>query len=309
FYFSGNQQTTAGIHYRMRWYKLNLFGETAMTGNGSIATINGFIVTPISQVSLVTLHRYYSPEFDTFYATAFSETSRINNESGWYLGTEIRPFRRWKIAAYADSYRFVWPKYGIDAPSVGADYLLQIDYAAQRNIVMFWRFKYEEKENNLSGTSSVMPLVVPIQKTSLRYNLSYSFRNFSFKNTLEGNLVRQADDAPTYGIIASQDLSYSFFTIPLAIDVRYQFFDAVNYENRFYSYEKDVLYAFSIPMYFGLGSRYYLNLRYNLNKSLSIWFKIAQTVYADDRESLSTGNETIYGNRKTDIRFLLKWNF
>ncbi|MDD5183917.1 MAG: helix-hairpin-helix domain-containing protein [Paludibacter sp.] len=309
FYFSGNQQTTAGIHYRMRWYKLNLFGETAMTGNGSIATINGFIVTPISQVSLVTLHRYYSPEFDTFYATAFSETSRINNESGWYLGTEIRPFRRWKIAAYADSYRFVWPKYGIDAPSVGADYLLQIDYAAQRNIVMFWRFKYEEKENNLSGTSSVMPLVVPIQKTSLRYNLSYSFRNFSFKNTLEGNLVRQADDAPTHGIIASQDLSYTFSTIPVVIDVRYQFFDAVNYENRFYSYEKDVLYAFSIPMYFGLGSRYYLNLRYNLNKSLSIWFKIAQTVYADDRESLSTGNETIYGNRKTDIRFLLKWNF
>jgi len=50
-------------------------------------------------------------------------------------------------------------------------------------------------------------------------------------------------------------------------------------------------------------------MRYNLNKHFSLWFKIAQTVYADDRESLSTGNETISGNRKTDIRFLLKWNF
>ena len=38
--------------------------------------------------------------------------------------------------------------------------------------------------------------------------------------------------------------------------------------------------------------------------SISFWFKIAQTVYADDRETLSTGNESINGNRKTDFRFL-----
>jgi len=36
---------------------------------------------------------------------------------------------------------------------------------------------------------------------------------------------------------------------------------------------------------------------------------LAQTVYADDRESLGTGNETISGNRKTDVRFLVKWEF
>jgi len=118
---------------------------------------------------------------------------------------------------------------------------------------MFWRLKYEEKENNLSGTTSVMPLVVPIQKTSLRYNLSYSFRNFRFKNVLEGNLACEADASPTYGIIASQDLSYAFSTIPLAIDVRFQFFDAVNYENRFYSYEKDVLYVLFHSHVFWIG--------------------------------------------------------
>ena len=309
FYFSGNQQTTAGVHYRLRWQKLNLFGETAMTDNGSIATLNGFSFSPISQVSLVALHRYYSPEFDTFYATSFSETSRINNENGFYLGAEVRPFKKWKIAAYADSYRFPWPKYGIDAPSIGKDYLFQIDFATQRNIAMFWRFKYEEKQSNFSGTGAIMPVIVPIQKTSLRYNLTYSFGNFSFKNVLEGNLARQADAPWAYGIIASQDVSYAFSTIPLKIDLRYQFFDALNYENRFYSFEKDVLYAFSIPMYFGLGSRYYLNLQYDLSKRLSLWFKIAQTVYADERESMSSGNETILGNRKTDMRFLLKWDF
>jgi hypothetical protein len=309
FYFTGNVQTTEGVFYRYRWKKLNVFGETAFTDNGSVASLNGFYFNPISQVSLVVLHRYYSPEYDTFYASSFSETSRINNEKGLYLGAEVRPFRKWKLAMYADSYQFPWPKYGIDAPSIGKDYLLQADFAAKKNIAMYWRFKFEEKQTNLSITGAVMPVVVPIQKSSLRYQLTYSFENFSFKNMLEGNLARQGDSNCSYGIIASQDVSYDCKTIPLKLDFRYQFFDAQNYENRFYAYEKDVLYAFSIPMYFGLGSRYYLNLQYDLNKRLTIWFKIAQTVYADDRESLSSGNETISGNRKTDMRLLMKWEF
>ncbi|MEI6554755.1 MAG: helix-hairpin-helix domain-containing protein [Paludibacter sp.] len=309
FYFSGKRQKTGGVFYRYRWKKLNLFGETAVTDNGSIATLNGCYFSPVSQLSLVVLQRYYSPEYDTFYASSFAETSRINNESGLYLGAEVRPFRKWKLAAYADSYRFPWPKYGIDAPSVGNDYLFQADFAAKRNLNMYWRFKYEEKQTNLSTTGAVMPVIVPLQKTSLRYQLTYSYGNFNFKNVLEGNLSRQAGTDWTYGVIASQDLSYTFQRIPLKMDVRFQFFDAQDYENRFYSYEKDVLYAFSIPMYYGLGSRYYLNLQYDVTKRLSLWFKIAQTVYADDRESLSSGNETILGNRKTDMRLLLKWEF
>jgi len=309
FYFSGKQQTTAGFNYRLRWHKINLFGETGITDNGAIATLNGFTFSPLSQISLVALHRYYSPEYDTFYATAFSETSRINNESGLYLGAEIRPIKKWKISTYIDSYHFEWPKYGIDAPSVGRDYLMQIDYAAQRNISMFWRLKYEEKQSNVISEESVMPVIAPLKKVSLRYNLNYFIGKFSFKNVIEGNLVKQASAQWTYGVIASQDVSYVFTSIPLKMDVRFQFFDAVNYQNRLYSYEKDVLYAFSIPMYFGLGSRYYFNMQYSINEQLALWFKMAQTVYADERESMSSGNETIVGNRKTDIRLMIKWNF
>jgi len=309
FYFSGNKQTTGGLFYRLRWKKLNLFGETATTSNGSIATLNGCYFNPVSQVSLVVLHRYYSPEYDTFYASSFSETSRINNETGLYIGTEVRPFRKWKFAAYADSYRFPWHKYGIDAPSVGKDYLFQADFAAKKNISMYWRFKYEEKQTNLSTTGAVMPVVVPIQKTSLRYNLVYLMNNFSFKNILEGNLSRQGGAGWTYGFMALQDVSYDVPSFPLKINFRYQVFDAVDYENRFYSYERDVPFAFSIPVFYGLGSRYYLNLIYKMNKQFSVWFKIGQTVYADDRETLSSGNETITGNRKTDLRLLVKWEF
>ena len=310
FYFRGKQQTSAGINYRMRLKKLNIFGETAMMGNGALATLNGCYFSPASQVNLVVVQRYYSPEYDSFYASSFGENSRVSNESGIYLGAEVRPFRRWRMAAYADSYRFPWPKYGVDAPSLGNDYLFQADFTPKRNLAMFWRLRYKMYQDNLSASESTMPVIIPHKKASLRYQLSYTSGNFSFKNVLEGNLVdKSGTNNWTYGIIAAQDVSYSFEKIPLQIDFRYQFFDATDYENRFYSYEKDVLYAFSIPMYYGQGSRCYLNLQYDLTKKITLWFKIAQTIYADDRESLSSGNEAISGNRKTDVRFLLRWKF
>ena len=309
FYFGGNKQSSAGINYRARWHKFNFFGETAVSEKWSMATINGLSFSPHSQVSVVILQRYFSPEYDTFYANTFSESSRVNNESGIYLGAEIRPYKRWKIAAYADSYRFQWPRFGVDAPSLGQDYLCQLDFASRKDLSMFWRIKYEEKFENASNSEDVMALIVPLQKASFRYQLSYSYRGFSCRNIIEGNMTEKGNSGYKYGVTALQDVSYSFSNLPLTVDVRYQFFDAVDYDNRFYSYEKDILYAFAIPMYYGKGSRYYLNIKYDLTNSISLWCKFAQTVYADGRESISSGKEEIKGNRKSDVRFMLRWEF
>ena len=309
FYFSGKNQTTGSINYRLRWQKLNFFGETAITDKMAMATINGMNFSPVSRVSLVALHRCFSKEYDSFFANTFSETSRVNNENGFYLGAEVRPVKYWKISAYIDSYNFPWPKFGIDAPSVGKDYLLQANYTPKRNVAMFWRFKFEEKEHNYSDTISTMPVVLPQPKWSARYQLNYSFGRFSFKNQLDANGYSDGVNKPTYGFSALQDVSYDFAQIPLSVDIRLHVFDAQNFENRFYTYEKDVLYAFSIPLIYGLGTRYYINLRYDAGKNLSFWLKIAQTVYADNRTAISSNNEEIAGNRKTDFRFLLRWKF
>jgi hypothetical protein len=308
FYFSGNKQTTGGIHYRLRWHKLNFFGESAMTTDFAFATINGALYSPISRLSLVAVYRYYAAGYDTFYANSLSETSRINNEQGFYFGSEIRPFRYWKISFYADSFYFPWIKYGIDTPSSGGDFLLQADYSPKRDLNMFWRFRYKSKMQNVSGAETILPSIAPNEKLSLRYNLNYTYRRFSFKNIIEGNVVKKAGNNHwTYGVNAIQDISYSFAEIPLRIDFSFRFFDAENYDNRIYAYEKDILYAFSIPVYYGIGNRYYLNIRYELNKNISFWLKIAQAAYADDRDVIGSGNEQIQGNRKTDIRFLLRW--
>ena len=309
FYFNGNEQWAASINYKTRWQKLTFFGETALSDKLAVASTNTLTLSPISRVNLVMLHRYFSKEFDVLYARTFSESSRVNNETGTYVGVEVFPIIHWKISAYADSYRFDWMKFGIDAPSTGKDMLIQADYTPQRNLSMYWRFKHEVNARNYTDTLSTMPILTNQIKWQARFQLNYSFGNFSFRNQLDANRYRSGMEKATFGFSALQDISYKFSTVPLNMNLRFQVFDAQNYNNRIYSYEKDVLYAFSIPMNYGLGARYYLNLRYDLRENLSLWLKMAQSVYADDRTSVGSGNEETEGNRRTDMRFLIRWKF
>lgn len=307
FYFKGKSQTTAGVDHRFRLGKLNFFGETALTNQAGTGSVNGLLFSPTSTVSIVSLWRYYSPKYDTFYANAFSESTRTNNETGVYTGVEARPFRYWKIAFYADSYRFMWLKYGVNAPTTGQDYLLQADYSPKRNLFMNWRLKLETKEKNNSEQTINFP--VKYTKAALRYQLTYNFGNFSTKNLIEVNYSDSAKSDGKIGFAAYQDLSYSFRKIPFSIDLRYLLFDVPDYDNRLYLYEKDILYAFSIPMYSGSGTRFYVNMKYHVSKNFAVWLKIAQTKYSDGRQFTGSGNDEITGNKKTDIRFLLNYKF
>jgi len=308
-FFSGKSQTSGGFHYRLRWHKLNFFGETAMTDNLAFATTNGVSFMPISRAGFVVLHRYFAPEYNALFANAFGETSRTSNEKGIYLGTEIYPVRRWKISAYADATSFPWLRYGVSSPSNTTDYMLNADFTVHRNLWMLWRVNYKKREMNFTASTNPTAELIPHKRLAFRYGLNSVYGNFRFQTLVLGNVVRRSDFDWTYGVSALQDVSYVFKKIPLRIDFRYQFFDVENFDNRIYTYERDVLHAFSIPMNYGIGSRYYLNVKYDLRKNISIWFKISQTTFADDRETTGTGNDQIEGNRRTNARLLMRWKF
>jgi len=308
FYFNGNHQLVAGVNYRYRWKKFNFFGETATQDKGGIATLNGMTLSPISTVSFVALYRYYSNKYDVLLANAFSEGSRVNSEEGLYFGVEVHPMRKWKLTAYADSYSFPWLNYSVSRPTDGYDLLFTANFMPSRKVEMYWRFRYEQKEKDLAA-GAITNYTGKYDKASLRYYLTFTLNEqFSLKNIVEVNRTTDEISKPSFGSFVSQELSYSFRKIPLSFDIRYELFDAVNYENRFYSYEKDVLYAFSVPMMYGKGSRYYFNCQWNISRKFSLWFKIAQIYYADTNV-ISSGLEAIQGNHKTDARAMIRFKF
>ena len=98
-----------------------------------------------------------------------------------------------------------------------------------------------------------------------------------------------------------QDIEYHIRAIPMVIQLRLQGFDVQDWNTRIYTYENDVLYAFSIPATYGLGGRWYLNMRYKITDHLSLYARVSETVYHTSWATLKSRPVS-----KTDIHLLLR---
>lgn len=307
YYFRGQSQFAGSVDYLFAWHGFQFFGETAINNVGGVATLNGILFAPISVLNLVVLQRYYSKKYDVFFANAFSEGSRTNNENGLYIGAELKPVRKWKVAAYADLFHSPWLTYQVNKPASGYETLLQVDYMPSRQVEMYGRFRFEQKEKNVTSIDlQPTTLVSDIQKSSLRYTISYQVLGVGFKNVVEWNCAR-LDADQTFGFLMTQDVAYTLPWIDLTLAMRYEFFDAPAYENRFYVYERDVPYASYTPALYGVGNRWYINLDYQITSRLTLYMRVAQTYYTDNRLQFGTGAETIQGRHRTDFRAHLQW--
>ena len=90
--------------------------------------------------------------------------------------------------------------------------------------------------------------------------------------------------------------------------MRLQYFETDGYDSRLYAYENDVLYSFSIPVFYDKGYRYYLNVNYDVNKRLSCWFRWAQTIFKD-KTTVGSGLDEIKGNKRTEVKFQVLYYF
>lgn len=293
-YFRGKNQFAVGINYRWNFRRFCLFGEVATAQNRrwGVANITGVRIAPINDLTLVAVYRFYSPKYDVFNANALGETSRNNDESGVYLGTEVTLVPKWRFSAYADVFSFQFPKYGVKTPSTGYEALCQADFNASDALSMQWRMRAKQK-----GEDS---------RYSLRYHVNWQTGEWLFRTQIESNLSgKEQEKQLHFGVLFAENCSYQFRKVPILLQLRLQAFYAPDYLNRFFAYENDVLYAFSIPSVYGIGARYYLNIRYKINAHWAIYCRASQTVYA----SQWVKQQQLAHNRITDLHLLLRMTY
>lgn len=267
-YFRGDRQAVIGLNARWNYGIVDLFGEVAAAQNQRWGwAINaGARITPVSDIGLLLLYRYYSPTFDNTWGYSISETSRINDENGLYLGIDIRRLRYWRFSLYGDIFRFSGIKYGIPyAPSMGYDAMLNVEYAPSEQWLLNMRFRAREKAR--------------LSTFSTRLQLDYRNQDWHLRTRLDGNIVMDSTSALTYGVSIMQSVAYSVPTTPLTLQLQAQAFDARQWNNRIYMAENDVLYAYSNYATYGIGGRFYLNMRYRILPTLSLYLKFSETLY------------------------------
>ncbi|MDH5365599.1 MAG: hypothetical protein OEW67_01325, partial [Cyclobacteriaceae bacterium] len=306
FEFNGNSNFIYGISASYQWQNINLFGEVAQSKSTGIGAVGGVLASLTHQIDLAMLLRHYDRNFHSFYGNAFSESTRNINESGVYWGLKYKLNPKFVLSAYYDKFNFSWLRYRIKAPSEGSEYLVKLEYKPSRNTVLYFQFREEQKEKIISEEEPIIQAIGSIKKQNYIFNIDYPGADFiTLKTRFQFSSYHFNNDYST-GYTILQDVSTTFNQFTFS--ARYALFNTDNFDNRQYVYEKDVLYAFSIPAYSGIGSRMYLVMRYKFNKNIHLQGKYAFTKYRD-RNSISSGNEQITGNVKQDVKLQLKINF
>lgn len=301
-YFRGYSQFVGGASVRYNFGPADLFAEIATSQNykrfeepinsgainsphWGIGAIAGSRFYPANGVSLVALYRYYSPWFDNALGYAFSESSRIGDENGGYIGFDLTRWRHWRITGYADVFYFSGPKYGIpQGETVGYDAMIETHY-----IRPAWQIALRLRAKEKGGTGTY----------STRLTFRWQSGGWSLATTADANYVN------SYGVSIAQDIGYDFQqsgqALPLSLRVRAQFFDAREWANRIYLYEHDVLYAYSVPATYGLGGRAYVCLRWKIIPQLALYLRVSETVY--QRQWATNHSRAM---TRTDVHFLLR---
>ena len=309
FRFSGDSNLNYSVDYKLLVGNLHFFGETAFSSQGGMATLNGVLASLHPTINLSIVQRYFGRDYEAPYSNAFSESSSIINESGVFMGAEIRPIKNWTVRAYFDIYNHNWLRFRTDAPSTGSDKLIQIDYKPSRSLVAYGRLKSETKDRNLSGNLTNTDYTTPTNITSLRFNLKYKLnKSITLKSRMEFSWFDDEVNPVKKGFMAYQEFSYKPLSFPLSFDIRYMMFDTDGFDTRIYTYEKDVLYFFSIPAYFDRGRRYYITARYKLIRGVDVWLRFAQTTFYN-RETIGGGLEEIDGNTRSEFKAQVRFKF
>jgi hypothetical protein len=306
FNFVGTSNYSMGVNYMYFKGKMSFFGETTTSQNLSIATLNGVTWHADPRLDLVVLHRYIDKKNQSLYTNAFGGSS--TNENGLYIGAKAKITKHLNISAYYDQSTYHWLKWLTDGPSVARDILIQADYKINYNSSFYVRFKNKITERNSKETVTGIKPQVFLRKTNLRLHYAQRISSqITVKSRVEG-IRFSYDDVISHGIMFYQDLSFKFNKIPLKLTGRYAIFDTDNYDTRIYAYENDLLYLFSIPSYYYKGIRAYVMAKYDITDKIDFWIRWGVYSYANEEE-ISSGLETIYDSKKSDIKLQLKIRF
>jgi hypothetical protein len=309
FALSGKAFGNYSTDYSYTLNNMHFFGEAAISSKKYFATINGLLLSVANNVDMSFVYRNISKGYQSLYTNAFTESSLPTNEKGLFSGIAVKLSNEWRFDGYADVFSFPWLKFRINAPSRGTDYLAQVTYKPNKFFEIYSRYRSESKAINFNPDELAISPVVNRPRQNWRTQFSYKLNTaFTFRSRVEALWFDKKSNFAEKGFLMYADVLFKPALKPLSGNIRLQYFETDSYNSRLYAYENDVLYSFSIPVFYDKGYRYYINLNYDISKKITLWCRVSQFLYKN-RTNIGSGLDEIPGNKRTDIRLqaMYKW--
>ncbi len=307
FNFTGKINKCFGLDFRTIINKFELFGEISCSGNKSKAFISGFNYYASSLLKIHFHYRNYSKSFQNFYSGSIGENSGNKNEKAVFTAVELQFHPYWSMSAYTDFFKFPWLKYGINFPSQGNEQSVQLNFNYSESFTAYVRYKREQKLSNQTNRASWFNYPTIKITQSFRIHFDYIINSYiSMQSRLEWKKYEH-DKQIHNGFLFLNEINLNSLNHKWKSSLRWAVFSTDNYESRIYTYEKDLKHTFSIPAFYGTGSRVYFILQYKPSKRIKLKLKYAQTGYSD-RNKIGSGLNMIDGNLSSEIKAELQIN-
>lgn len=306
----GRRFAAVGVDYRRDWHRWSFVGETAVGGNGAMATLNALACRFSPSWSLLLLQRHYAKDYEGLHARAFEEGGRVRNEDGLYLGTEALLGDRVKAVAYVDCFRFPFRKYMISfSGTKGVEVFGQLTGRMGQTADWMLRYRFKNKGRDFTPDGEERRGLAAHDKHTAK--AQYRWRPTArclLKTTADYVLSSFPSTGNEQGYQLSQACALASDTDRWQMEAGAGYFHTDSYETRIYAYERGMLYTFSFPSFYGRGVHGYVWGRCHINRTLTVLVKYVHTRYFD-RDHIGSGTQEIEGCRKQDLSVQLRVRF
>ena len=302
-YPEGSNFFNASLNYSWLHYPFSVNGETAINANGAIATLNTLGWHLSQYVEVMGIYRFYSFNYYSLYANAFSEGGKTQNESGLYLGVRWQPKYGIDIQAYTDLAYFAWPRYGVSQSSYASDNVVSASYKTGKWLLSGkYRLHLRQKDSKAVANLSWQT------EHRLRISAEWTGGGWTSRSQLDFTSVSSTSESSSssQGFMITENIGYDIGKWQIFAGGKY--FNTDGYDSRLYSYERAMPHTFSFPAYYGHGIRYSLVATWSPSPTLQFNAKAGITDYFD-RSTISSGQQQINASSACDIEVGMRWRW
>lgn len=305
--FRGNKNLIAGIDFDVLLRKTNLFGEIACSMNGGWAVLAGLSHTTSNGSIFGMLFREYKPRYQNLMAQAPGRRENNANERGLKIMLEMPLFRKLSLQASFDHYSYPWLTSRTINVQRGQEYYINLYYNPSGGTELALRYRFRSGTKNINDHQSWFDRLIQEKKHEIRAVARFTVSASCSGKVHAGYTILEGigEAGKRIGSLLLFDMYFHPQKLPLRLTFRYALFHTDDYDSRLYAYENDVLYASSMPAYYGKGFRFYILAKYSPASWLDTWLRFSMSCFTD-RNTIGSGPDEIIGNKLPEIKMQLR---
>ncbi len=292
--FKYDKLSNLSIDYSIRVKNHVLFGETALSGKSSFASVNGWLCTLSAKIDLSFVYKIIPPDFHTFYANTISFQSKPINEKGALFIANYCPDSKNKFSLRLDKYLSFWLGNNDISRTSSSEFRFQWEYVPGKNSSAYLSFIYKD----LSGSAIASPqhsLNQAINSNQIKLGAVLSIPKYC-KLTMGTSIFK--NNIENQGFMFFLSISGKFLKNRVSFRAQNAVFNTDSYTSRLYLFDSDQNHSVtSIPLY-NKGIRSSLSISLSILKAMSFNFIWATTTY-QDRQTIGSYYDEITGSSKS----------